>query len=89
MESLGINWGYLLVQVIDFLIIAVAISLVVLVIIFLTRDMRRRDRSALIIQVQVDETGVRIPKELLLGAKSVEIRKRAGEIIVLPVNETN
>jgi len=51
--------------------------------------MRRRDRSPLIIQVQVDETGVRIPKELLLGAKSVEIRKRAGEIIVLPVNETD
>lgn len=89
MEGIGINLGYLLLQLLGLLVILAILAGIVLLVVGLLRRGRPRPSpatgSVLIMEVEVTETGLLIPGGLLGDARRAEIRKRDDVLLVVPL----
>ncbi|MCP4363409.1 MAG: hypothetical protein GY796_35870 [Chloroflexi bacterium] len=88
METLGINIGYLVMQLACF---GIFIGLFVLVMIVMARYLSNKtwaaNKTTLLRTETVTDDGVTIPTSLLYGAKQVEIREQNGRLLIIPLEE--
>lgn len=90
MEELGINVGFLLVQLLA-LVLLVSLAVIPLVVIVGVwrryRSIEYAEEKNLNMRAEVTTEGLFIPASLLPGVKTVEIRKRGENLLLVPVEK--
>ncbi|KAA3655710.1 MAG: hypothetical protein DWQ04_33135 [Chloroflexi bacterium] len=86
MEAVGINLGYLLIEV---GIICLPVLVVGGLVIWYVRRQTNNTKSELIMTLDVSPSGTTIPQELLADATQIEVRKRGKTLILIPVSDAD
>ena len=88
MEAIGINVGYLLIQVLCFAGFLGALVLAVYLAARMAYNKSAKiDDSELVMSFDVSEDGIVIPKSVLKGAEQVELRETKTQLILRPVSK--
>jgi len=82
-DTLGINWSYLLVQFANCLLLALLPLILIALLVVLIRRSDPVRNSRLLARAQVSQDGLLLSKEFLRGAAEVEIRERGQILLVL------
>ena len=86
MESVGINVGYLLIQLLCFAGFLGALVLAVYLAAKMAYNKSAKiDDSELVMSFAVSDEGIVIPKSVLQGAQQVELRRTRTQLILRPL----
>ena len=88
MEAVGINVGYLLIQILCFAGFLGALVLAVYIAAKMAYNKSAKiDDSELVMSFAVTDEGIVIPKSVLQGAEQVELRQTKTQLILRPVSK--
>ena len=83
MDALGINWQYLVLQCVNFVIFVVFVVVIVFVGLSVVRSYRPSMLSKHLMDLERTPEGLFIPSELLEGSNAFEVRKFGKSLIVI------
>ncbi len=83
MDVLGINWQYLFLQCVNFVIFAVFVVMIMFVGLSIVRSYRPGMLSKHLMNLERTPEGLVIPSELLEGSESFELRRFGKALIVI------
>ena len=83
MDTLGINWQYLVLQCVNFVIFVGFVVVIVFVGLSVVRSYRPSMLSKHLMDLERTPEGLVIPSELLEGSKSFELRRFGKALIVI------
>ncbi len=87
MDTFGINWQYLLLQCISFILFALFVSSIVFIGLSIVRSHRPAMLSKHMMNLKPTSEGLVIPSEVLEGSEGYELRRFGKSLIVIPKNK--